>query len=1848
MEHRGLSKAFREGGRTGSEQLSARAFVSINSLVIRLIINVFRRIAAWLPLLLIWGTAMAHNLNQRADYIGFDQQTLARMQQRQAAGRPLIQTGDVVGLILKATPSVGTPTGAGGYSTFFIPVGTQVVGAQYGRIDSKGAFVVMPMKGQSILALGDGSVGAKAQAALKGLELGPNIIGEKAFTVDGATGLMRGTMAGVYSDTGIFYSTDPKTAWQSWANMGGYDNSTATVTDNLITTNSGDRVLPTTRWDAEQLLAFGSTVPISPIVDNVDGRGNTPWGMGSPVAGPQSGYAWHFNKTYWDANASDAARMKNSVRDMGPWKRIQYPGSLIAKDSPGLRSTALGYVGVDASEIGYPLSEANPLPATTSWSDTTSPKAVRMAWGNLELFRPEYARVQFKVLVGPGQPGSPFDAAGFLQAYGDTFGGDAGGEYTNKDHLWRYYEPTTVSLASKPMIFKQASRPSVAPNEVFTYTLWYTTFGNSPLTNVLVEDTLPAGISFVSAVPAPSSTSPLRWNLGTVPANTVSSIVMTVRATGTGILTNTVCATSDQGVKTCNTETIEVANNPLLYPAKSVTPSFANPGDAVTYTLTLTNEGTGSSAVPLVVREMLPQGFAYESLVSAKLAGSPTSAVSVNAANTAKPVFTVNAGIAAGTSLVITFKARISASQPGGVYTNSYTFEYDGKIMSTGALAPVTVGGSRIGDTVFRDWNGNGVKDVSDEGVSGVIVQLFAADGTTLLKTASTDGQGRYEFAGIGGGTYVVKVTAPASHTATFDVDGIASLNQATVAVADNQNRQDVDFGYRPGGSGSISGSVFNDVGCDGGYQSATDDGIAGVNVRLYRDQNGNGIVDAPVDGLLATVSSSGATGAYSFSNLPSGLDYVVDADQTATAIVTALGGTPVVQTTSDPLVISSLEGSKADAHFGFWREVPSSVGGGAFIDTNLNGVRDAGEVPVANLPVELYADQDGDGAADVNELIQSTRTSVAGAYLFSGVGAGDFLVVIDMESPEVPAGHQVANTLLGTTVAAGENSLANDFPFSPLLTKTANRTTAQAADQVVYTILPNYNGGDFLAGLTVTDAVPAGTTFVSAGQGGVQAGGTVTWDLGTTIPASPGTLTQNLNLYALRGNGTTTFWRYNPTTLTWQARANTPAAVSSGGALVSTGTYIYALRGNNSTSFWRYNASTNVWSTLASTPGSINSGGRLVYLAPYIYALRGNGTATFYRYDISANTWTTRANLPGSISSGGSLATDGTFIYALRGNGSKSFYRYDLTANAWTSRASTPDGIKSGGSLIFDGTNLYAFRGDDRNNFFRYNRTTNVWTRIANAPGTVNSGGSLAFGGSSLYALRGDNSTAFWRYSTQSNTWTTLASTSASINSGGALVEYGAPIPTELTVDLATDKTLALDGGSVAVSMTVSSSATNITGVSPPALSVAVTNGATATLLSGPTPASGNITAGGSVGFTWTYRINAGTLPGSVRFSNAAFTSASTNFPASASNSVLTTRPLTMTVSVNSNSGRDSLRNIAGIQTNEFRGSYLVANVGSGGSASDRFIKFSGSTATDVGSTGTTQMRAMVLSNDGVFLYGVDRDATAAAGADLFGSVNTSTGVFTAIGRAASAGDPLSGSLGDITVADIRGMAFDPETEDLYAVHRREDATAGNTLLDCLFKIDPATGLHVNNAFGTGVDYLVIATNTLSTPLYDIDDISVDPESGQLYAIASDSTAGFGDKDRLVVIDTSTGAVSNVGRFMVGTTTTAIDGVQGMSFDVDGNLLVTTGTGGGAATNNTLWRVNATNAQCTAKLLLTSVLPAYSDYEAIASPVSSVIIPPTQSNPVYTGLTGSIGDLVYADINANGTYDAGEPGWPA
>ena len=407
--------------------------------------------------------ALGHNLQTKMVYMFFDPVTQAMLDARIPTitpPTPLLRVGDELGLIIKVVPRDGTTTGVGGYIDFYVPNGTSVVDVVYVEPNAGGGYDRVGMKGQSLIAIGDGPIGAKTTPALIGLSLGPNINGVTTNTVTSA-GLARGTIAGVYGDVGIFYSTDPRTAYNTWASNGGYDGNPAT-NDNTITNNSGDVVLPLNQWDAEQLLAYGSKAPAIAILDAADQRGNAPWGLANAVAGPQSGYAWQFNRNVYTTSGAIP-----SVSTMGPWNRIKYPGSLISDDQPGLISTVLGRAAVDGSQVGFSLSPSTPLTATVAQTDTTSPKAIRWSIGQTTQFVPEYAYVKIRV----NDLNGIMRADGCPYLDGGTFGGDAGGSDNGKDHLWRYHEPTRVTWSGCLGAGKVSTRGVVAPGDIFCTTL---------------------------------------------------------------------------------------------------------------------------------------------------------------------------------------------------------------------------------------------------------------------------------------------------------------------------------------------------------------------------------------------------------------------------------------------------------------------------------------------------------------------------------------------------------------------------------------------------------------------------------------------------------------------------------------------------------------------------------------------------------------------------------------------------------------------------------------------------------------------------------------------------------------------------------------------------------------------------------------------------------------------------------------------------------------------------------------------------------------------------------------------------------------------------------------------------------------------------------------------------------------------------------------------------------------------------------------------------------------------------------------------------------------------------------
>ena len=216
-----------------------------------------------------------------------------------------------------------------------------------------------------------------------------------------------------------------------------------------------------------------------------------------------------------------------------------------------------------------------------------------------------------------------------------------------------------------------------------------------------------------------------------------------------------------------------------------------------------------------------------------------------------------------------------------------------------------------IGDTVWRDDNGNGVQESGEPGLAGVTLTLSNNDGS--LGSTVTDANGLYTFDDLLAGQYTVAVdpaSLPGNVRQTYDLDGLSTPDRATAALAQAEDRTDVDFGYQP--LGSIGDTVWHDSNANG-VQEGDEQGLADVTVILTR-----------ADGVRSFAQTDG-NGRYAFTSLPPGA-YTVAVDPTTLPEgylpTYDLDGVTTPNTTNVPLAAWQ---NRTDVDFGY-REPPLSI----------------------------------------------------------------------------------------------------------------------------------------------------------------------------------------------------------------------------------------------------------------------------------------------------------------------------------------------------------------------------------------------------------------------------------------------------------------------------------------------------------------------------------------------------------------------------------------------------------------------------------------------------------------------------------------------------------------------------------------------------------------------------------------------------------------------------------------------------------------------------------------------------------------------------------------------------------
>ncbi len=175
---------------------------------------------------------------------------------------------------------------------------------------------------------------------------------------------------------------------------------------------------------------------------------------------------------------------------------------------------------------------------------------------------------------------------------------------------------TPVETQADLAVSKADDPDPVIVGTLLTYTLVVTNQGPSAARGVVVTDTLPPEVAFVSADPTPDSgPNPLVWSLGDMAVGETQRLTVTVRVlvTTTDVFANAVAIGSDTPDDNPGNNSDEEPTTPLV-PGLELTKNVA-PGQAVrsmpfTYTIRITNTGQ-VTLDPLVLTDTLPADFHY-------------------------------------------------------------------------------------------------------------------------------------------------------------------------------------------------------------------------------------------------------------------------------------------------------------------------------------------------------------------------------------------------------------------------------------------------------------------------------------------------------------------------------------------------------------------------------------------------------------------------------------------------------------------------------------------------------------------------------------------------------------------------------------------------------------------------------------------------------------------------------------------------------------------------------------------------------------------------------------------------------------------------------------------------------------------------------------------------------------------------------------------------------------------------------------------------------------------------------------------------------------------------------------
>ena len=707
-----------------------------------------------------------------------------------------------------------------------------------------------------------------------------------------------------------------------------------------------------------------------------------------------------------------------------------------------------------------------------------------------------------------------------------------------------FEEKTVVIRNADLSVTKRDAPDPVAAGDTLTYIVTVASNGPSLATNVTLTDILPAAVIFGSATPSQGhcdqTSGIVTCILGAITSGASATATITVAPTGSTTITNTVSVTGDEldpvSVNNSASQSTAVTPKADLSVSKADNPDPVAAGDRLTYTFTVRNSGP-SDATGVTLTDLLPAGVSFQSATSSQGSCVATSAVTCT-------LGTLSSGDNTTVTIVVT-------PNSAGDITNTASVTAD--------QGDPDLGNNTASVTTTVNPSGPGPLPPPGPPVSPLPVSDLVLTKTHAPDPVLLGGNVTYTLTAVNKGPSIATGV-----TLTDSLPGIVSFVSSTasqgncseaggivtciIGALNSKDNATVTIVVRPRRVGTIANTATltskgsdPDLGDNIALQTTTVNPAS--NLRLTKGDSPDLILVGEELTYTLFVTNSGPSDALDVTltdTLPEGVSFVSasrDCTEAGGKVTCNLRTLPRGESVTVTIVVTpNLAGSLINIASVTSSSTDPRPGDNITIEfTTVSTVADLRLTKAESSDPVLLGNNliytvtiTNNGPSDVTGVTLRDTVPEGLTFLSASAGCTEAGGTVTCDLGNLASGARAAVSIQVSVETAPTGTLRNTVSvtgngFEP---RTASETTtvSPAADlsvtkagspelmllgsNLTYTIRVANKGPSTATGVTLTDTLPEGVSFVSVSEGCAEAGGTVTCNLSDLAPGDNASVT--------------------------------------------------------------------------------------------------------------------------------------------------------------------------------------------------------------------------------------------------------------------------------------------------------------------------------------------------------------------------------------------------------------------------------------------------------------------------------------------------------------------------------------------------------------------------------------------------------------------------------------------------------------------------------------------------------------------------------------------------------------------